>query len=150
MQVKDIMSTEVETCKSGTSIKDVATIMCFNKLNGLPVMDNNDNMIGVISEKDVLFSMFPDMHDVMSSGAKIDFEDMEKDYDSILTNTVDDLMTKNVASVSSDMPILRAASMMWVYKIRRIPVVDNNQLVGIISMGDVHKAVFQESILKKD
>lgn len=124
--------------------------MCFNKLNGLPVVDDNDNMIGIISEKDVLFSMFPNMHEVMVSGEKVDFEDMEKDYDGVLTHTVDDLMTKKVASVSSDMPILRAASMMWVYKIRRIPVVDNNQLVGIISMGDVHKAVFRESLLKKD
>ena len=59
-------------------------------------------------------------------------------------------MTHSVASVSPDMPILRAASMMWVRKIRRIPVIENNKVVGIISMGDVHKAVFQESLLIKD
>jgi len=149
MQVKDVMSTEVETCKSGTSIKEVATKMCFNKLNGLPVVDDDNKMIGIVSEKDILFSMFPDMHEVMASGAKVNFEEMEKDYNSILTKTVNDLMTKDVASVDSDMPILRAASMMWVYKIRRIPVIDNNKLVGIVSMGDVHKAVFQESLLVK-
>ncbi|MCU7836208.1 MAG: CBS domain-containing protein [gamma proteobacterium symbiont of Taylorina sp.] len=149
MQVKDIMSTEVETCLTGTSVKEVATVMCLNKLNGLPVVDNDKNVIGVISEKDILFAMFPDMHDVMASGGKADFEDMEKDYTGILTKTVDDLMTKTVASVSSEMPILRAASMMWVYKIRRIPVIEHNKLVGIISMGDVHKAVFQESLLNK-
>ena len=150
MQVKDIMSAEVKTCKSGATIKDVATIMCFNKISGLPVIDDDNNVVGIISEKDVLFSMFPDMHDVMASGAKANFEEMEKDYHSILTKTVDDLMTTVVASVSPDMPILRAASMMWVRKIRRIPVTENNKIVGIISMGDVHKAVFQDSLLVKD
>ena len=150
MQVKDIMSSDVKTCQSGASIKEIATIMCFNKISGLPVVDEDDNVVGIISEKDVLFSLFPDMHEVMASGAKADFEDMEKDYSSVLTKTVDDLMTHSVASVSPDMPILRAASMMWVRKIRRIPVIENNKVVGIISMGDVHKAVFQESLLIKD
>jgi len=149
MQVKDIMSAEVKTCQSGSTIKDIATIMCFNKISGLPVVDDNDHVVGIISEKDVLFSMFPDMHEVMASGAKADFEAMEKDYNGVLSKTVDDLMTKTVASVTPDMPILRAASMMWVRKIRRIPVVENKKVVGIISMGDVHKAVFQDSLLAK-
>ena len=150
MQVKDIMSSEVKTCQAGSSIKDVATIMCFNKISGLPVVDKDDNVVGIVSEKDVLFSMFPDMHDVMASGAKPNFEEMEKDYNSVLTKNVDDLMTTAVASVTPDMPILRAASMMWVRKIRRIPVIENNKVVGIISMGDVHKAVFQDSLLIKE
>ena len=150
MQVKEIMSNDVKTCQSGSSIKDVATIMCFNKISGLPVVDKDDNVVGIISEKDVLFSLFPDMHEVMASGAKADFEDMEKDYTSVLGKTVDDLMTTTVASVTPDMPILRAASIMWVRKIRRIPVIENNKVVGIISMGDVHKAVFQDSLLVKE
>ena len=72
-----------------------------------------------------------------------------QDYSSVLGKTVDDLMTRVVATVSPDMPILRAASIMWLHKIRRIPVTENNKLVGILSMGDVHKAVFQESLLVK-
>lgn len=147
MQVKDTMCTDVKTCKADTPIKDIATIMCFNKISGMPVVDDDDNVVGIISEKDILCSMFPDMKDLVESGAKADFEEMEKDYGSVLGKTVDDLMTRVVASVSPDMPILRAASMMWLRKIRRIPVTENNKLVGILSMGDVHKAVFQESLL---
>lgn len=149
MQVKDTMCTDVRTCKSDTPIKEIATIMCFNKISGLPVVDDDNNVIGIISEKDILCSMFPDMKELVDSGAKANFEEMEKDYSSILGKTVDDLMTRVVASVSPDMPILRAASMMWLRKIRRIPVTENNKLVGILSMGDVHKAVFQESLLVK-
>ncbi|MDX2504360.1 MAG: CBS domain-containing protein [Gammaproteobacteria bacterium] len=149
MQVKDTMCVDVKTCKIDTPIKDIATIMCFNKISGLPVVDDDNNVVGVISEKDILCSMFPDMQDLVESGAKPDFEEMEKDYGSVLNKTVGDLMTKSVATVSPDMPILRAASMMWVRKFRRIPVTENNKLVGILSMGDVHKAVFQESLLIK-
>ena len=147
MQVKDTMCTDVKTCKADTPIKDIATIMCFNKISGLPVVDGDNNVIGIISEKDILCSMFPDMKELVESGAKANFEEMEKDYGSILSKTVDDLMTRVVASVSPDMPILRAASMMWLRKIRRIPVTENNKLVGILSMGDVHKSVFQDSLL---
>ncbi len=147
MQVKDTMCTDVKTCKADTPIKDIATIMCFNKISGLPVVDDDNNVVGIISEKDILCSMFPDMRELVDSGGKADFEAMEKDYSSVLGKTVDDLMTRVVASVSPDMPILRAASMMWLRKIRRIPVTENNKLVGILSMGDVHKSVFQDSLL---
>ena len=149
MQVKDTMCTDVKTCKADTPIKEIATLMCFNKISGLPVVDDDNNVIGIISEKDILCSMFPDMKELVEAGGKADFEEMEKDYSSVLDKIVDDLMTRVVASVSPDMPILRAASMMWLRKIRRIPVTENNKLVGILSMGDVHKSIFQESLLIK-
>ena len=142
-----MMCTDVKTCKVDTPIKDIAAIMCFNKISGLPVVDDDNNVVGIISEKDILCSMFPDMKELVESGAKTNFEEMEKDYSSVLNKIVDDLMTRVVASVSPDMPILRAASMMWLRKIRRIPVTENNKLVGILSMGDVHKSVFQDSLL---
>ena len=147
MQVKDTMCADVKTCKADTPIKDIATTMCFNKISGLPVVDDDNNVVGIISEKDILCSMFPDMKELVDSGGKADFEAMEKDYSSVLNKTVDDLMTRVVASVSPEMPILRAASIMWLRKIRRIPVTENNKLVGILSMGDVHKSVFQDSLL---
>ena len=83
MQVKDIMCTEVKTCTPDTPVKDIATIMCFNKISGLPVVDEENNVVGIISEKDILFSMFPDMQELVESGSKPDFEDMEKDYSSV-------------------------------------------------------------------
>ncbi len=149
MQVKDTMCSDVKACKADTPIKEIATIMCFNKISGMPVVDDDNNVVGVISEKDILCGMFPDMRELVDSGAKADFEAMENDYSSILSKTVGDLMTSVIATVSPDVPILRAASMMWIRKIRRIPVTENNKLVGILSMGDVHKAVFQESLLVK-
>jgi len=150
MIVNDIMNTSVKTAYTDTLIQDIASIMCFNKISGVPVVDKNDNLVGVLSEKDILKAMFPDVGQVMQEGAMPDFESMEADYKGLLDKKAGDFMTQTVASVQPEMPLLKAASMMCVKKIRRIPVTDNkNKLIGIISIGDVHKAIFQESLLKK-
>ena len=151
MIVNDIMNSSVKTAKADTLIKDIAAIMCFNKISGVPVIDNDGKLIGVLSEKDILKAMFPGVDQIMLEGAKADFESIEADYKGVLGKQAGDLMTQTVASVTPDMPLLKAASMMCVRKIRRIPVTDkNNLLIGIISIGDVHKAIFQENLLKTD
>ncbi len=146
MKVSEIMTTGVKTAKSDTSVKDIANTMCFNKISGLPIVDDDDKIIGIVSEKDLLTRMFPDMATIAAEG-RPDFEAMEKDYADTLSLVASDIMTSVVSTVSPDMPIMKAASMMCVNKIRRIPVAENDKIVGIISIGDVHKAIFQNSLL---
>ena len=59
------MNTAVKTAYAETLIKDIASIMCFNKISGVPVVDNNEKLIGVLSEKDILKAMFPDVEQFM-------------------------------------------------------------------------------------
>ena len=146
MKVSEIMTTGVKTAKADTPVKEIANTMCFNKISGLPIVDDNDKIIGIVSEKDLLTKMFPDMATIANEG-RPNFEDMEKDYSDTLELVASDIMTKVVSSVTPDMPIMKAASMMCVNKIRRIPVAENDKIVGIISIGDVHKAIFQNSLL---
>lgn len=149
MVVNDIINRTVKTATSETSIKDIASMMCLNKISGIPVVDDENTLIGILSEKDILQAMFPDVAEIMQEGVKPDFESIEADYRNLLNKRAADLMTHTVATVSPDMPLLRAVSMMCVKKIRRIPVTDENQkLLGIISIGDVHKAIFKENLLQ--
>ena len=149
MVVKDIMNLSVKTANTFTLIKDIASLMCLNEISGVPVIDDAGILTGILSEKDILKAMFPDVDQIMNGGLKHAYESIESDYRDVLHKTAGDLMTQTVASVSPDMPLLKAVSMMCVKKIRRIPVTDNNnKLIGIISIGDVHKAIFQESLLK--
>ena len=149
MIVKDIMNTSVKSATADTPIKDIASIMCFNKISGVPVLDSEQKLVGVLSEKDILRNMFPDVKTVMEQGGTPDFEAIEGDYKDILHKKVGDIMTQTVASVTPDMPLLKAASLMCSKQIRRIPVTDeNNVVVGIVSIGDVHKAIFQENLLQ--
>jgi len=146
MIVKDIMTTSVKVASPDTSIKEIASTMCFNKISGVPVVDENDNLVGVLSEKDVLHCMFPDIGEVMD-GSSLDYEEMENNYQDVMTKKVSDIMTSSVATVDANIPVLKAASMMWLKKIRRIPVTEGDKLIGIISVGDVHKAIFQNSLV---
>ena len=126
MVVKDIMSQSVKTANTSTLIKDIASLMCLNEISGVPVVDDTGTLTGILSEKDILKAMFPDVGQVMSEGLKQNYESIESDYRDILHKTAGDLMTQTVSSVSPDMPLLKAVSMMCVKKIRRIPVTDNN------------------------
>ena len=147
MIVKDIMNTSVKSATLDSPIKEIASVMCFNKISGMPVIDSNNKLVGVLSEKDILRNMFPGFDEVIEEGGSPDFEAHEADYKSLLEKKARDIMTQAVASVSPEMPLLKAASIMCVKQIRRIPVTIDDKLVGIISIGDVHKAIFQESLI---
>ena len=143
MLVKEIMNTNVRTTRPDSSINDVAIIMCFNKISGLPVIDDNEKIVGIISEKDILNGIYPNVSEFMEMG-RVDFESLEQEYRDLINLKVEDLMTPKVLTVTPEDPVLRAVSVMGINKIRRIPVAEDGMLCGIISMGDVHKAIFQK------
>ena len=146
MIVSEIMTTGVKTANADTPVKEIANTMCFNKISGLPIVDADNRIIGIVSEKDLLKRMFPDMATIAAEG-RPNFEEMEKGYADTLQLIASDIMTTTVSSVSPEMPIMKAASLMCINNIRRIPAADEDgKLVGIISIGDVHKAIFQSSM----
>ena len=142
MQVKDIMASNVKTVKADQLVKDVALMMVMDHISGAPVVDEDNKLVGVISEKDILQHMFPKIDEIMADN-HIDFEDMEHNYKDTMAIKVSELMTKNVSSIELSMPCLKAASTMWIKNFRRIPVTENGKLVGIVSIGDVHRAIFK-------
>jgi CBS domain-containing protein len=148
MIVRDIMSTAVKVARPDDLIRDVATVMCFNKISGMPVVDSSDQIVGVISEKDILHGMFPTLDDMMENPTVVDYEALEHDYRDVVNMKVSDLMSPRVFTVEPELPVLKAASIMFRNRIRRIPVSQGSKLVGIISVGDVHKAIFQQNITK--
>jgi len=145
MLVKDIMNNHVKTAGPDSTISEVAIQMCFNKISGMPVVDGNNEIVGVISEKDILQGMYPGVHEFMQE-VHIDFEALEAEYRDVMNLRVRDLMSTNVYTVEPDIPVLKAVSIMFLRKIRRIPVAVDNALVGIISIGDVHKAIFTKNL----
>ena len=145
MQVKDIMSQSVKTVTPATPIAEVVSLMCLYRYSGLPVIDNG-KLVGIIAEKDVLHHLLPDVEELMGSMSAIDFDALIRDYGSVMKLQVADLMTTSVTSVSPDMHILKAAALMAGRRFRRIPVTESDRLIGMLSLGDVHKAIFHATI----
>ncbi|MBF0357572.1 MAG: CBS domain-containing protein [Magnetococcales bacterium] len=148
MLVKDVMITDVLTARKEDSVRSIAGTICTNKISGLPVVDADNVLVGIVSEKDILNSLLPSYSDFLHDPIRgRDFEGMENSYKEILSKTVADLMTNRAFTVSPDDPLMKAASQMALHKFRRIPVVGpGNTLMGIVSLGDIHKAIFKREL----
>lgn len=117
MQVRDVMTQATITESPQDSLRSAAERMWRQQTGSLLVADNNDNLIGIITERDLLRAV--------ALGADPD------------KTTVDDAMTVEVYTVPPDMPLQDAAREMAARWIRHLPVVENGQLRGVVSMRDV-------------
>jgi len=145
MLVNEIMTRVVKTITPETRLQEVASIMCLHRFSSLPVVDGNDKLVGILSEQDVLKYLFPTLKDILDGMLTPDFEAMEADYKKVLSLKSSDLMSSRVITVRPDTPILQSASVMAKNNFRRIPVADVGKLVGMISLGDIHRAIFMKS-----
>jgi CBS domain-containing protein len=150
IKVSDAMSTWVRTVKPDTKVIEVASLMCMYRFQGLPVVDDDDNLVGIIAERDVLQSLFPSLDRLMSEGMhSVDLDKELARYGEVLDLVVSDLMTPKPVAVDPDMHLLRAATIMVRHNFRRIPVTRDGKLLGMLSLGDVHKAIFHANITGK-
>ena len=122
--------------------------MCIYRYSGIPVVDDG-KLVGTVSESDVLGKMFPRLEDLMDNMASVNYDEQMDRYGDVVHVKVKDVMTPTVITIKPDMHILQAASMMCGRKFRRIPVAIGDELVGMVSMGDVHKAIYQSTLAAK-
>ncbi len=148
MNVEDIMTTNVRTVSSDRKLGEVVSLMCIYRYSGIPVVDDG-KLTGTVSESDVLGKMFPRLEDLMDNMSTVDYEAQMNQYSDVVHVTVKDVMTPVVITVKPDMHILQAASVMVGRKFRRIPVAVGDRLLGMVSMGDVHKAIYQNTLATK-
>ena len=145
MLVKDIMTTNLRTVTSDKKLGEVVSLMCIYRYSGIPVVDDG-KLVGTVSESDVLGKMFPKLEDLMDNMSTVNYDDQVNQYSEVVNVSVKDVMTPTVITIKPDMHILQAASMMVGRKFRRIPVAIGDELVGMVSMGDVHKAIYQSTL----
>jgi len=148
MKVENIMTTNVRTVTPEKKLGEVVSMMCIYRYSGIPVVDDG-KLVGTVSESDVLGKMFPDLEELMDNMSTINYDEQMQKYSEVVNVQVKDIMTPVVISVRPDVHILQAASIMVGRKFRRIPVAVDNVLVGMLSMGDVHKAIYQATLATK-
>ncbi len=142
MKVADVMQKQVDFVTAETSVSDVCRLIFGRGINGVPVCKGK-KVIGFITERDILRKFYPSMQDYVEDPVHAsDFEGMEKNISEILSLPAEKIMNEKVLTIEAKSPILRAQSLMLIYRVGRLPVVDKNgNLIGIITQGDIFKAV---------
>ena len=125
MKVRDAMAQTISTAKPGDSIQRVAQLMKKEDAGFIPVVEG-DSLLGVITDRDIVLRCIAE-----GNG-------------DVLEQKVDSYMSKNVATVEAQADIEEAAKIMERQEIRRLAVVDNGRLVGILSHGNLVQATESE------
>jgi CBS-domain-containing membrane protein len=108
--VRDIMSREVLKISESATVAELTSILTRHRITGLPVLDSKGKLVGVVSEFDVIDRR---------------------------GKTVGDIMSREPITISPDAPVGEAARLFVTHRIRRVPVVDGEKLIGIVSRSDI-------------
>ena len=145
MQVQDIMTKKVLTVRPETTVREVAEILVNHKISGVPVVEDDGRLVGIVSEGDLMSKeILPEPPaEFCILGAVIYYSGLReyKDaFDRMAANTVAALMTKKVITVQAYDDISDVARIMRDKHIKRVPVLDDEgHLIGIVSRQDIVK-----------
>ncbi|MEL7647528.1 MAG: CBS domain-containing protein [Sedimentibacter sp.] len=117
MKLRDIMSREIASLDCGDSVEAAAQLMKQYNVGSIPVTDQG-KVVGIVTDRDITLRS-------VASGQGTDRQ------------SVSDVMTSNPVLGTPEMDVHEAARIMGDKQIRRLPVVENNSLVGMVSLGDI-------------
>jgi len=149
MKVRDVFQKKVGYITPSLILSEAARFIFGHNHKGLPVIEGpRKKLVGFVTEQDITSQLFPSVQELMEDFVhEKDFEAMEKRVKNVLTKKVKDVMSKKVISIHVDEPLLKAESIMKINDISRLPVVDSKgNLIGIISKGDIFKALVSPKI----
>ena len=140
MRVKDLMTTDVLTVQTSTLLKDAAALLAQHRISGLPVVDGERRVLGVLSEGDILYkesdtSGRPNLLErLLAPGTRpIELK--------LAARTVGQAMSAPALTIGPRRPVTEAATMMIEEGVNRLPVVDHNErLMGIVTRADLVRA----------
>ena len=153
MRARTIMSTTLFTVERRTPVRDVIRLLIDQRISGVPVVDGGA-VVGIISEGDlILRERAYRQRGGMAFLAQQLFEDHEKlatEYRKAHGLLAEDVMSEPVITILPGTPVEEIAHLMAERHIKRVPVVENGLLVGIVSRGDVLRAAYERLLALED
>lgn len=143
MLAKEIMTTDVLRATPDQSIHDVARKLLERSVSALPVVDERDRLVGIISEGDLLRRVETGTERKQSWWLDLLASHEEKSRDFVKSHAVHvrDVMTQEVITVEEETPASEIAEILEENRIKRVPVLKGEQLVGIVSRADIIRAL---------
>ncbi len=123
LEAKDIMTRNVVCIKKNIPVVDAIRLMSKNNITGIPVVEDDMTLVGILSEQDVLRLFHT--------------------YEDEKNRTVNDFMTQPAIHFEEEEPLLDVCYCLRDNAIRRVPVTSNGKVVGVISRSDILKCILQ-------
>lgn len=143
MLVKEIMTKDVITVKPSASIRELAKLLVEHNISGVPVVDDEGKVCGIVSEGDLMRKeIAPEMPDELCIlGAVIYYNGLQEyreAFRKFSAMTAEQLMTEKVITVKGEEKVSKVGKIMLDKQIKRIPVLDDSgKLIGIVSRSDI-------------
>jgi CBS domain-containing protein len=140
--VREVMTSPVLTVRRTTPLKEVAQLLVDNRISGLPVVDVDGTVLGVVSEADFLWKESGEAIVPHRPLARLIGESKASRGQLEKVHAIDaaDAMSAPAISIGPDRPVSEAARLMTLRKVNRLPVVDGDILVGIVTRADLVRA----------
>jgi CBS domain-containing protein len=149
IKAKDVMVKNVVTLSPDTEITKAVEILLNNHFNGVPVIDANSLLVGILCQSDLIFQKkeipFPPIFTILDGIIPLSSsKKLEKEFKKISATRVEHAMVTETVSVQPDTSISEIASLMVEKHFHTIPVVEGEKLVGIIGKEDILRILMAE------
>jgi CBS domain-containing protein len=143
MKVSDVMTHTLVTTNPGASLEEAANLMVRTRVSGLPVVDATGAVVGMLTEGDLIRRI-----ELGTAGQRPGWlasllapGRAARDYVRTHGRTVSEVMTSSVVSTSPDAPLAEVVALMEAQQVKRLPVLKEGQLIGIVSRSDLLRAL---------
>ncbi len=148
LKAQDIMTTKVITVTEDTSVQELAKTLATNGISGVPILDDAENLVGIVTENDLIDQNkkvhIPTVMSILDSFVFLENPiRLEKDLQKMAGTKAGEICAREIISVTKTTPLDELATLMAEKKIHTLPVLDDQQLVGIIGKSDIIKAISQ-------
>jgi CBS domain-containing protein len=140
------MTREVVTISPEATVRELAELLAKAKVSGVPVVDDAGRLVGIVTEGDIILQdaelHFPHYVQVFESIIYLEsVRRFEERFRKAFGARVGDIMSQEVMTVASGTPVSEVATMMADRNVNRVPVVDGDRLVGMITRGDIVRSI---------
>ena len=159
MLVDDVMTKAVKFLNPDQTISDAVTELAKHGISGAPVVDKNDQLVGIVTENDIINALkntgkrlemvYPSLSMVsVSFIEKMDEKETMEAFKEIANTKVNNIMTKAVTTVQSGSNLALVVNFIILKGVNRIPVMDGGKVIGIVSRADIIHGLAKSNVLK--
>jgi CBS domain-containing protein len=148
MKAKDIMTRTVATVAPGASVREAASLMTEKRVSGVPVVTSDGRVVGMLTASDLLHRVETGTEKRRSWFASFvsNPNQMARQYAKSHGLKVHEVMSRHVVSVHEDVSLSEVAEVLETNRMKRVPVVRDGALMGIISRGDLVRALSEVTV----